>query len=352
MDSIDTRVVAPARRPLSDRAGADGLDRPRAARLGGVERRRPRHHRDVVGRARRGEGRDPARCATSPTSRSASTSRSSSCATPASSTSSSRRACEFVTTSAGDPRQYTAQLKDAGLTVFHVVPSLDAALKAVDAGVDGLVVEGGEGGGFKNPRDVATMVLLPLVRSKVDVPIIAAGGICDGPTMAAAFALGAEGVQMGIAHGVGGRVAGARELEAGDRRRGGDRHGLPEPLHAGPACARCAPQRTERLEREEHVGMDVFGARHGPLLRRRHGGGDRARRPGRRPHRRGEAGGADHRGDGGGLPADDRPAGGRRAAPSRQPSWRAGRSRSVPGTPSSVVRPPGWDAPLRRHGTR
>jgi enoyl-[acyl-carrier protein] reductase II len=103
----------------------------------------------------------------------------------------------FVTTSAGDPTRYTAQLKAAGLTVFHVVPTLKAALKAVDAGVDGLVVEGGEGGGFKNPKDVALMVLLPLVRSKVDVPIIAAGGIVDGPTMAAAFALGAEGVQLG-----------------------------------------------------------------------------------------------------------------------------------------------------------
>jgi len=104
---------------------------------------------------------------------------------------------KFVSTSAGNPMQYTAQLKEAGLTVFHVIPTLRAALKAVDAGVDGLIVEGGEGGGFKNPRDVASMVLLPLVRSKVDVPIIAAGGIVDGPTMAAAFALGAEGVQMG-----------------------------------------------------------------------------------------------------------------------------------------------------------
>ena len=103
----------------------------------------------------------------------------------------------FVTTSAGDPTRYTRALKDAGLTVFHVVPTLRAALKAVDAGVDGLVVEGGEGGGFKNPRPVSTMVLLPLVRAKLDVPIIAAGGICDGATMAAAFALGAEGVQMG-----------------------------------------------------------------------------------------------------------------------------------------------------------
>ena len=104
---------------------------------------------------------------------------------------------KFVTTSAGSPTKYTAVLKEAGLIVFHVVPTLAGALKAVDAGVDGLIVEGGEGGGFKNPRPVASMVLLPLVRSKVDVPIIAAGGIVDGPTMAAAFALGAEGVQMG-----------------------------------------------------------------------------------------------------------------------------------------------------------
>ncbi len=104
---------------------------------------------------------------------------------------------KFVTTSAGSPERYTGQLKSAGLTVFHVVPSLSAALKAVECGVDGLVVEGGEGGGFKNPRDVSTMVLLPLVRSKVDVPIIAAGGFVDGRSMAAAFALGAEGIQLG-----------------------------------------------------------------------------------------------------------------------------------------------------------
>lgn len=103
----------------------------------------------------------------------------------------------FVTTSAGDPTRYTESLKSAGVTVFHVVPTLRAALKAVAAGVDGLVVEGSEGGGFKNPRDVSTMVLLPLVASKVDVPVIGAGGFLDGRTMAAAFALGAEGVQLG-----------------------------------------------------------------------------------------------------------------------------------------------------------
>jgi enoyl-[acyl-carrier protein] reductase II len=104
---------------------------------------------------------------------------------------------KFVTTSAGSPTKYTSSLREAGLTVFHVVPNLAGALKAVDAGVDGLIVEGGEGGGFKSPRPVSTMVLLPLVVSKVDVPVIAAGGFVDGPTMAAALALGAEGVQLG-----------------------------------------------------------------------------------------------------------------------------------------------------------
>ena len=77
------------------------------------------------------------------------------------------------------------------------MPNLSSALKAVEAGVDGLIVEGGEGGGFKNPDDVSTLVLLQAVRERTDVPIIAAGGICDGRGMAAAFALGAEGIQMG-----------------------------------------------------------------------------------------------------------------------------------------------------------
>ncbi|MEI8051174.1 MAG: nitronate monooxygenase [Actinomycetes bacterium] len=104
---------------------------------------------------------------------------------------------KFVTTSAGSPTRHTAQLKDGGLTVFHVVPSLAAAEKAVAAGVDGLIVEGGEGGGFKNPRPVSTMVLLPSVTAAFDVPVIAAGGFLDGPTMAAALALGAEGIQLG-----------------------------------------------------------------------------------------------------------------------------------------------------------
>lgn len=104
---------------------------------------------------------------------------------------------KFVTTSAGDPMKYTGMLKEAGLTVFHVVPSLSGALRAIDAGVDGLIVEGGEGGGFKNPKDVASMVLIPQVCEAVDVPVVAAGGITDGRTMAAAFSLGAEAVLMG-----------------------------------------------------------------------------------------------------------------------------------------------------------
>ena len=104
---------------------------------------------------------------------------------------------KFVTTSAGDPRKYTEVIKEAGLTVFHVVPNLEGALRAVEAGVDGLIVEGGEGGGFKSPKDVASMVLIPLVCEAVNVPVVAAGGISDGKSMAAAMALGADGVLMG-----------------------------------------------------------------------------------------------------------------------------------------------------------
>jgi enoyl-[acyl-carrier protein] reductase II len=103
----------------------------------------------------------------------------------------------FVTTSAGDPLLFTDRLHDAGITVFHVVGTLASAKKAVDAGVDGLVVEGVEGGGFKNRFGASTIVLLPLVAAHVDVPIVAAGGICDARSMAAALVLGAEGVQMG-----------------------------------------------------------------------------------------------------------------------------------------------------------
>ena len=104
---------------------------------------------------------------------------------------------KFVTTSAGSPAKFIQPLKDAGITVYHAVPTVDTALKCVDAGIDGLVVEGGEGGGFKTPEEVSTLVLLQAIRARVDVPLIAAGGICDGRGMAAAFALGAEAIQMG-----------------------------------------------------------------------------------------------------------------------------------------------------------
>jgi enoyl-[acyl-carrier protein] reductase II len=103
----------------------------------------------------------------------------------------------FVTTSAGSPAKFIAPLKAAGITVYHAVPTVETALKCVDAGVDGLVVEGAEGGGFKNPEEVSTLVLLQAIRARCDVPMIAAGGIVDGRGMAAAFALGAEGIQMG-----------------------------------------------------------------------------------------------------------------------------------------------------------
>ena len=103
----------------------------------------------------------------------------------------------FVTTSAGSPAKFIAPLKSAGIKVYHAVPTLETALKCVDAGIDGLVVEGAEGGGFKNPEEVSTLVLLQAIRERVDVPLIAAGGIIDGRGMAAAFALGAEGIQMG-----------------------------------------------------------------------------------------------------------------------------------------------------------
>ena len=104
---------------------------------------------------------------------------------------------KFVTTSAGSPAKYIDKLKEAGLTVYHAVPSLAGALKAAEAGVDGLVVEGTEGGGFKSPEEVGLFVLIQAIRKKVDLPIIAAGGIADGQGMAAAFSVGAEGIQMG-----------------------------------------------------------------------------------------------------------------------------------------------------------
>jgi enoyl-[acyl-carrier protein] reductase II len=165
----------------------------------------------------------------------------------------------FVTTSAGSPVKYTAALKAGGLTVFHVVPTLHGALKAVEAGVDGLIVEGGEGGGFKNPRPVASMVLLPLVRSKVGVPIIAAGGMVDGATMAAAFALGAEGIQMGT------RMVSSTESPVHDNWKqmiigAAETDTVVLNRHGSPALRALRTTRTEALEFDtEQNAMALFG---------------------------------------------------------------------------------------------
>jgi enoyl-[acyl-carrier protein] reductase II len=166
----------------------------------------------------------------------------------------------FVTTSAGDPTKYTSQLKEAGLTVFHVVPTLQGALKALAAGVDGLVVEGGEGGGFKNPRDVASMVLLPLVAQHTDVPIIAAGGMVDGASMAAAFALGAEGVQMGT------RMVSAAESPVHDNWKeaivgAAETDTVFLNRHSRPGLRALRTERTSAMERQDSVDLgEAFGS--------------------------------------------------------------------------------------------
>ncbi|MBS1938720.1 MAG: nitronate monooxygenase [Bacteroidetes bacterium] len=103
----------------------------------------------------------------------------------------------IVFTSAGNPATWTAKLKDAGITVVHVTASVKFALKAEKAGVDAVVAEGFEAGGHNGREETTTLVLVPLVRDAVQVPVIAAGGIADGRAMLAAMALGADGVQMG-----------------------------------------------------------------------------------------------------------------------------------------------------------
>lgn len=106
-------------------------------------------------------------------------------------------AVPVVFTSAGNPKTWTGFLHDAGCKVAHVVSSSRFALKSRDAGVDAVVAEGFEAGGHNGREESTTMVLVPQVRSAIDIPLIAAGGIASGEGMAAAFALGAEGVQMG-----------------------------------------------------------------------------------------------------------------------------------------------------------
>jgi enoyl-[acyl-carrier protein] reductase II len=103
----------------------------------------------------------------------------------------------FVTTGYGDPTRYIARLKDAGVITYHQTDSLDEALRAQDAGVDGIVLGGAEKGGGHSRDELHTFAMLQKARRLIDVPIVATGGIVDGYGMAAAFALGAEGVWMG-----------------------------------------------------------------------------------------------------------------------------------------------------------
>ena len=103
----------------------------------------------------------------------------------------------IVFTSAGNPKTWTTKLKEAGIIVVHVVSSSKFALKSVEAGVDAIVAEGFEAGGHNGREETTTLTLIPQVRKAVDIPLIAAGGISSGESMAAVFALGAEGVQVG-----------------------------------------------------------------------------------------------------------------------------------------------------------
>lgn len=102
-----------------------------------------------------------------------------------------------VFTSAGNPKTWTQTLKDNGLKVVHVVSSAKFALKSQEAGVDAVVAEGFEAGGHNGREETTTLCLIPMVKEHIKIPLIAAGGIGTGRTMLAAFALGADGVQIG-----------------------------------------------------------------------------------------------------------------------------------------------------------
>lgn len=104
---------------------------------------------------------------------------------------------KIVFTSAGNPNTWTKTLKDKGITVVHVVSSVKFARKCEEIGVDAIVAEGFEAGGHNGREETTTMVLIPMVRDAVQIPLMAAGGIASGRAMLAAFALGAEGVQIG-----------------------------------------------------------------------------------------------------------------------------------------------------------
>lgn len=104
---------------------------------------------------------------------------------------------KIVFTSAGNPKTWTKLLKEKGITVVHVVSAVKFALKCEEAGVDAVVAEGFEAGGHNGREEITTLVLIPQVRKAIKIPLIAAGGIGSGVQMAAAFALGADAVQIG-----------------------------------------------------------------------------------------------------------------------------------------------------------
>lgn len=104
---------------------------------------------------------------------------------------------KIVFTSAGNPKKYTGLLQEKGIKVVHVVPGVKFALKAQEAGVDAIVVEGFEAGGHNGRDETTTLCLVPMVKKEISIPIIAAGGIASGKSMLAAMVLGADGVQMG-----------------------------------------------------------------------------------------------------------------------------------------------------------
>lgn len=104
---------------------------------------------------------------------------------------------KIVFTSAGNPATWTPVLKDKGLTVVHVVSSVKFAKKAEQSGVDAVVAEGFEAGGHNGREETTTLVLIPMVRDAISIPLLAAGGIADGRAMLAMEALGANGVQVG-----------------------------------------------------------------------------------------------------------------------------------------------------------
>ncbi|SMG11145.1 NAD(P)H-dependent flavin oxidoreductase [Arenibacter troitsensis] len=104
---------------------------------------------------------------------------------------------KIVFTSAGNPKTWTTYLKDRGITVVHVVSSVKFAQKAEEAGVDAIVAEGFEAGGHNGRDETTTLTLIPAVKEKINVPLIAAGGIATGRAMLAVMVLGADGVQVG-----------------------------------------------------------------------------------------------------------------------------------------------------------